>query len=323
MHNFKNLFEDKRGQGLIEVLVALGIAVVIIAAISRLTLNSLNNAQFGKDQSAANNYAQEGMDFLRKVRNSDWNAFSSLNGVYCLAKDSMTLQPEPAGGCPQNVDVFKRTVAVAATTNCSFSTIGNSAIGTTTFSNASSYKTAYRTVTGSSGGTVNSASVFVGTVDAASNNQYSIAIYSDSGGAPAALLAQTQVGTLAELSWNTASFAIPVTLLGNTPYWFAYETNGSTGSVNNFLISPGSSNQLRYNATSWSGNSPNWPAAFGALTGSSNDMISLYVTVSSAGGVDREGSVIVAWTDSKCPNDTFCHKVQINSCFSSLVVPTP
>lgn len=321
--------QNENGQGLIEVLVALGIAVIIIVAISRLTIGSLNNAQFGKDQSAANNYAQEGMDFLRKIRNSDWTTFSSLNGVYCLAEDSSALQPEPPGGCPQNVDTFKRTVAVAATTNCSFSRIGNSTTGAPAFTNASYLKTAYRVVTGSTGGTVNSASVFVGAVDAAPNNKYSIAVYSDSGSAPGILLAQTQVdplanlGILASFSWNTAPFIAPVTLLANTPYWFAYETNGTSSSVNNPLISPGSSNQLRYNATSWSGSNPNWPPDFNGLTSSSNDMISLYVTVSSAGGIDMEGSVIVAWTDSKCPNSTFCHKVQINSCFSSLVVPTP
>ncbi|MBI3069818.1 MAG: hypothetical protein HYY87_00750, partial [Candidatus Levybacteria bacterium] len=56
----------QKGQTLIEVLLALGTAVVVLSATVVAVLSALNNAQFSKNQSLATQYAQEGMEVMRK-----------------------------------------------------------------------------------------------------------------------------------------------------------------------------------------------------------------------------------------------------------------
>lgn len=111
-----------RGQTLIEVLIALSIAVVIVAAVAVSVLSALNNAQFTKNQNMATQYAQEGMEIVRNLRNSDWNNFKNLSGLYCLDKNNPTLfirdgsVPQGCshgGSAPQNVDaLFVRQVDI-------------------------------------------------------------------------------------------------------------------------------------------------------------------------------------------------------------------
>lgn len=114
------------GQMLIEVLVALGTAVVVLSATVVAVLSALNNAQFSKNQNIATQYAQEGMEVMRKMRNSDWTTFSGLNGVYCLDQEKVLLPrngfvPQGcAGGSStngQNVGIYARQVDVGVDTS--------------------------------------------------------------------------------------------------------------------------------------------------------------------------------------------------------------
>lgn len=67
----------KNGQSLIEVLFALGIAVVIIVALVSVTIGSLRNAQFAQNQVLATKYANEGMEKIRAYRDqNDWTIFT-------------------------------------------------------------------------------------------------------------------------------------------------------------------------------------------------------------------------------------------------------
>ncbi|MDO8604889.1 MAG: prepilin-type N-terminal cleavage/methylation domain-containing protein [bacterium] len=97
-----------KGQTMIEVLLALAIGVIIIAGISKAVNTSLSNSQFSKNQSSANQYAQEGMEIVRNLRPTP--------GSYCLAKGTTVLTSEDiAVGCPQNVDAFAREVNIQGT----------------------------------------------------------------------------------------------------------------------------------------------------------------------------------------------------------------
>lgn len=80
-----------KGQSLLEVLAALGAGVIVLTAITVAVITSLSNAQFSKNQNIATQYAQEGMELLRKMRDSDWAAFSFLSGSYCLDKGDTLL----------------------------------------------------------------------------------------------------------------------------------------------------------------------------------------------------------------------------------------
>jgi Tfp pilus assembly protein PilV len=94
------------GQTLIEVLIALGAAVTIVVAISTVVITALNNAQFSRSQVLAVQHATEGIEFMRKLRDSDWNTFSSYaTGTYCFNQNATSLVLR-SGTCGQNVDGF-------------------------------------------------------------------------------------------------------------------------------------------------------------------------------------------------------------------------
>jgi len=75
-------------------------------------------------------------------------------------------------------------------------TLGLTALGTNHDDTEANYLTGSPVTVGSQAVTVASMSTYVGAVDAAPNNQFAFAIYTDNGGVPGTLVAQSQVGTL-------------------------------------------------------------------------------------------------------------------------------
>lgn len=103
--------KGQAGQSLIEVLIALSLGAFIVAAITAAVLAALNNTQYSKNQNLATQYAQEGMEVLRKIKTSDWAYFDGLNGQYCLDGGSNQLR-DYGTGCGQNVYPFARVVYI-------------------------------------------------------------------------------------------------------------------------------------------------------------------------------------------------------------------
>lgn len=157
------------------------------------------------------------------------------------------------------------------------SILGNSRVGSITDDNDSNYMNGSRFTTGPAGGAVKSLSVYVASIDTtAANRQYQMAIYTNSNGRPANLVAKTNTGTLTANSWNT--LPISATLNGNTAYWLVYNTNGRRGSVNNMKYTSGglmawSNSQITFG---------NWPSAFGSATTSTKGTFSIYATFGSS-----------------------------------------
>jgi hypothetical protein len=138
--------------------------------------------------------------------------------------------------------------------------IGNNAIGPLTDAYDGNYLNGSSFNSGS-GGTLSSMSVHVGAVGAAPNNKFQMAVYSNVGG-PGNLIAATGIGSLTGLAWNT--LPITATLAANTTYWLIYNTNASSGSLNNMTYKDGGlsgySNPINFGAM---------PASFGpSSTGS-------------------------------------------------------
>lgn len=93
-----------------------------------------------------------------------------------------------------------------------------------------------RFVTDVRAGPVGSLSIYVAApVDQAPNDRFEVAVYDDRHGAPHRRLAVSERGTLQADSWNTVS--IDTTLRPDTAYWFFYNTNGTSGAVNNAVYS--------------------------------------------------------------------------------------
>lgn len=99
-----------KGQTLIEALLAFSILGIILTGIVVSVTSSLNNSGYSKSQTLATQYAQEGIEVLRGIRDSNYNAFITFSGNYCLNKYSSTLV---GNNCPTpNVDTFIRTVSI-------------------------------------------------------------------------------------------------------------------------------------------------------------------------------------------------------------------
>lgn len=101
-----------QGQTIVEVLVALTTAVVIISAITIAVITSLRTVEYSRTQNTATNYAQEGMEFMRFLRDSNYPAFAELDAgdSHCLGKGASSLESITAPVCSANVDFFARTI---------------------------------------------------------------------------------------------------------------------------------------------------------------------------------------------------------------------
>lgn len=76
--------------------------------------------------------------------------------------------------------------------------------------------------------TISNICAYVGPVDAAPQNQFSLALYSDASGMPGAVIASSAVGTLTADSWNC--LPVPASLAANTSYWLLFWSNSTLGS---------------------------------------------------------------------------------------------
>lgn len=81
------------GQTLIEAVIAFTVLVIIITAIATLTISSISNSIYLRNQDNANKYAQEGMDFLTTKKKENFS--SIVNGNYCLIYNSNRIPQWP------------------------------------------------------------------------------------------------------------------------------------------------------------------------------------------------------------------------------------
>lgn len=102
-----------KGQTLIEILVALSVIAIVVTGISVTVTNSLSDAQFGKNQNLATGYAQEGMEILRQIRNTDYAGFKNYTAAnYCLGKNATVLEPSSMCSMPNVDNIFIRTIRI-------------------------------------------------------------------------------------------------------------------------------------------------------------------------------------------------------------------
>lgn len=80
--------EAETGQTIVEATIALASILLTLAAIGIAISTSVNNSQFIKQQTQASKYAQDGMEQLRYVRNTNSTSFFSKEGIYCMNEDN-------------------------------------------------------------------------------------------------------------------------------------------------------------------------------------------------------------------------------------------
>lgn len=106
---------SRHGQTLLEIIVAVGVAVLLITGLVVGTSVSLRTSQYGQHRSKATKYAQEGIEIIRNIRDrEEWDTFIALdansNGstTNCLGDDGI---PSDGPLCDPNLDtIYTRDV---------------------------------------------------------------------------------------------------------------------------------------------------------------------------------------------------------------------
>lgn len=96
------MIKNGTGQSLIEVLISLSIATAVLSAITVAVVYSLRNTNFSKNQNLATQYASEGMEVIRQIRDTK-SSLDDYNGGYCLPQDATTVDLISIPPCGQNV----------------------------------------------------------------------------------------------------------------------------------------------------------------------------------------------------------------------------
>lgn len=116
----------EKGQTLVEMVFALGVAVLVIVALVAATTFAVRNAQFARNESLASKYGQEEMELVRAFR--DKNGLANLScGGNCYIDNSLALRNgqetlsggftrsfaivSPATGCPAGAKKVVVTVS--------------------------------------------------------------------------------------------------------------------------------------------------------------------------------------------------------------------
>jgi len=99
------------GQSMIEAVVAIGVVILLITGLVAATTSSLQSGQMSKDRTQALQYAKEGLEIVRTIKEAKWSDIPLTEKTYCLAKEQQTLGGETLGSCSINIDSkFTRTV---------------------------------------------------------------------------------------------------------------------------------------------------------------------------------------------------------------------
>lgn len=115
----------KGGQAIVEVVVALGIAIIVIVALVGLVTSAVSNTTFAKTQGGATRLSREAMEWARSERDRNWNAFASRAGsTWCLS--SLTW-PGAAGSCAPSATISGTDLRREVT----LSTLSDTEIGAT------------------------------------------------------------------------------------------------------------------------------------------------------------------------------------------------
>ena len=132
MHLFSKVTIINKGQTLIEMVVALGLAIIIVGAIASLTVNGLRNASQSQNQTIATKLAQQAMD----------QVISSLKNPSCQymgSSNNTSLWSVPPGnsplslGCGAGSPADGKAVALKLSPSVSCSSVDLSAGSTTQY----------------------------------------------------------------------------------------------------------------------------------------------------------------------------------------------
>lgn len=72
LRKFPLIFKKRNGQGLLELIVAIGIIIAGVVATLTLVISSIQAGRKSADKIIASNLAREGIEIVRNIRDSNW-----------------------------------------------------------------------------------------------------------------------------------------------------------------------------------------------------------------------------------------------------------
>lgn len=100
-----------KGQTLFEVVAIVAIVAILVTSIVSVVAVSVRNSRFSKTQAEASRWAQEGMEWVRQQRDTNWSEFSQKSGDYCMQNLNWT-----PGRCAETATIantsFVRNVTI-------------------------------------------------------------------------------------------------------------------------------------------------------------------------------------------------------------------
>jgi len=120
----------KRGQILVEVVLAMAIAILAVVGLAQIATKSTSNAGSSSRRAVATTYAVAGMEWVRNQKNTiAWSDFSSTSkapvppnpaNVYCLNSFPGSWTSMAAGACASGSTIsgteFSRSMTLSAVT---------------------------------------------------------------------------------------------------------------------------------------------------------------------------------------------------------------
>lgn len=70
-----------KGQSLLELIIVMAVAIIVVGALTVVTISALRNANLSKNQLQATKFAQEGMEKVRSIRDRDGTVITNFGGV--------------------------------------------------------------------------------------------------------------------------------------------------------------------------------------------------------------------------------------------------
>lgn len=110
--------DSNKGQTLVEILLAVGVASLALVALTRAMTSSLRNARFAQDKVLAVQYSQESLEAIRSYRDqNNWSVFS--NEANC-ENAGLTGLPAMSAGFSRTVDCATSGTVVTVTVTVSW-----------------------------------------------------------------------------------------------------------------------------------------------------------------------------------------------------------
>lgn len=102
-----------KGQSFFEVIVALGLISIVLITLVAMAAASIRASVFSRNQTEANRFGEQAIEWLREEKNAGWTAFASHSPLTNACFQNLELTSQQSPPCTISGTVFARTLTLA------------------------------------------------------------------------------------------------------------------------------------------------------------------------------------------------------------------